>query len=1039
MADLAVGAVGALIRKLAGRQLRSRGGVLPEEAQQFLIMQMKVVEEIIRELEKLPPDLFHEHVKIWAHKAIDVPYMTEDLLHDPNFLDHLDGMVREMIMVLNMVNELHRIYMGNPSFIRDSMVSGDPRLSDSYYRDSTELVGIDEPCCQLIKMLTEGQATTKQRMEVISIVGFAGLGKTSLAKLVYQKLKAQFDCAAFVSVSPEANMKAIFTDMLHQLDRESGSHAHEEITSDQTKLAAAETRTLLENKRYFIVIDDLWNIEDWNNILLSLPNNDCGSRVITTTRISDVAKACCSGRDEFIYQMKNLGDIYARRLFMKIFIGSEDSFPDAGLTKVVDDILNICGGMPLAIITVASLFGREVGAKEPLHEMANSLQSVWRKMMWYLNSGCEHHDLENLRNVVSLSYFHLSSNNVRACLRYLASCTQSHRIERRKWAKKWISNEFIPQGESQGTSDEEVATQYFGELINCNVIRPVKYDDSIEGDTYEFSCMMLYVLRLISHESHSVAFLSDSVMGNSDSEPWLPSDREWTTRLMSIQCSDNSESWLNNLSLFHVHSLTVHGFAKPILRKYLTYLRVLDIDGCNDLDNTDMDNICQMTLLKHLSLKKTQITALPPKVQELTRLETLDVSQNEITALPPEIGNLMSLKTLEVSRTELTALPPETGKLTSLKTLDVSRTQITALPPEIGDLTNLETLDVSRTKIKALPREIGGLTNLETLDARKTPLRELPKEFLRLLRLRSLLFGQSNLHEGVKLPAGSNQLRSVKVLSAIDSRECSTSVLEELCKLKELSDLAIVLHDGPNDKEKTDNLLVSIGKIPNLKSLTIYGDSHFTDPFQEKGSNSSDETPLEQDFNPSDETPASRCFPALKELKVPGRFVKVPGWIAQLTAVTILEIRVCRLDEEMKDLEILGNMTNLRGLVLSLLVALPRKQLTISSSAKFTSLEAFTFDCRAPWVTFEVGAMPRLKHLQLRLYAGPEGKIPSGIVHLTNLRKVSLRYLSQYTGSACISQTIDAMKEEAANHPNLITIFVNGAQEFFPFKETAVI
>ena len=96
------------------------------------------------------------------------------------------------------------------------------------YRKATELVSTDEKSVEVIKMLTEGDEVSEKCLKVVSIVGFGGLGKTTLANAVYKKLrvqisiqkqKLQFDCAAFVSVSLNPNMKHIFKSMLHQLDK----------------------------------------------------------------------------------------------------------------------------------------------------------------------------------------------------------------------------------------------------------------------------------------------------------------------------------------------------------------------------------------------------------------------------------------------------------------------------------------------------------------------------------------------------------------------------------------------------------------------------------------------------------------------------------------------------------------------------------------------------------------------------------------------------------------------------------------------------
>jgi disease resistance protein RPM1 len=95
-----------------------------------------------------------------------------------------------------------------------------PRIIALNYTKATDLVGIDEAREELITRLTkEDDTSTEQRQ--VSIVGFGGLGKTALAKAVYNKLKAkgEFHCAAFVSMSRYPKLVEIFKELLYELDK----------------------------------------------------------------------------------------------------------------------------------------------------------------------------------------------------------------------------------------------------------------------------------------------------------------------------------------------------------------------------------------------------------------------------------------------------------------------------------------------------------------------------------------------------------------------------------------------------------------------------------------------------------------------------------------------------------------------------------------------------------------------------------------------------------------------------------------------------
>jgi len=117
----------------------------------------------------------------------------------------------------------------------------DPRLL-AQYEKTTELVGISEARDGLIKMLmVEGNQESKKQEKIVSIVGFGGLGKTTLANVVYENLRAQFDCSAFVPVSQTPDMEKLFNNLLYQLGKRNNASINNAID---------ELREFLQEKRY---------------------------------------------------------------------------------------------------------------------------------------------------------------------------------------------------------------------------------------------------------------------------------------------------------------------------------------------------------------------------------------------------------------------------------------------------------------------------------------------------------------------------------------------------------------------------------------------------------------------------------------------------------------------------------------------------------------------------------------------------------------------------------------------------------------------
>ena len=174
---------------------------------------------------------------------------------------------------------------------------------------------------------------SKQKLKIISIVGFGGLGKTTLAKVVYDKLHNQFHPRAFVSVGRNPDVKSVLKEILRELGYDSSA------TSLNEKHLIDELHKLLRNKRYvsltlsamhdqpaymvmglYIVIkcriEMVTEEDEWELI------NDCGASVLTTTRILSVADDCCKHCRGYVYKMKPLSDQDSRKLFVNRIFGS---------------------------------------------------------------------------------------------------------------------------------------------------------------------------------------------------------------------------------------------------------------------------------------------------------------------------------------------------------------------------------------------------------------------------------------------------------------------------------------------------------------------------------------------------------------------------------------------------------------------------------------------------------------------------------------------------------------------------------------------
>uniref|UniRef100_A0A453GNK0 NB-ARC domain-containing protein n=2 Tax=Triticinae TaxID=1648030 RepID=A0A453GNK0_AEGTS len=190
-------------------------------------------------------------------------------------------------------------------------------VSVRYDEEAAHIV-VDGWMSEFINSLGEDQEQQRQQqLKVIAILGPSSLGKTTLAKLLYSRIGKQYHCRAFIRVSKKPDMKRIFRDILSQLQ-------HPDPPQDFKETDLIDNiKIYLRNKRYLIIIDDLWETSVWDIISHAFPEGSRGSTIVTTTQIEDVAVACSCYQSGHVFEMKPLDDEHSRKLFFNRLFGSE--------------------------------------------------------------------------------------------------------------------------------------------------------------------------------------------------------------------------------------------------------------------------------------------------------------------------------------------------------------------------------------------------------------------------------------------------------------------------------------------------------------------------------------------------------------------------------------------------------------------------------------------------------------------------------------------------------------------------------------------
>ncbi|CAN6226791.1 unnamed protein product [Urochloa humidicola] len=562
---------------------------------------------------------------------------------------------------------------------------------------------------ELIKLL--------QEHEMVCIVGFAGMGKTTLADLVYQAIGDEFQSRAFVSVHLNPNMIEILGTILSQARDGaimSAGSASEPASEQHT---INDISSFLSDKRYLVIIDDIWHWEEWEIIRKALPKNHLGCKIIMTTRIKTIADKCQIEQGAHVYT-HIFGCPDARRLSdMRLNTSVVGEVLQANAEGLSAKIVDICGAMPLAVICMSSAWAE-------CHLQGD--YGGWDTWVSHLLDGfLSTPSLKPLVQSLCLGFDDLPVH-LRTCLLYCSIYPRKHLIERGSLVTKWIAEGFAWQ--------EEVAEAFFDKLVSRNLLQPVPLWSSI----YTVHPIMLAFLVCKAKEDNFVACRQYNSPGSS-----LHAKKIRRVSLQKDRYLHEDLSRTRSLAVLGPQ-LELHGVRFNVFKK----LRVLEIDSCEGIENGHLVAICGLIWLRYLGLKGAPIAELPREIGRLHHLEILIVSDTpEIRKVPKEIEKLQHLETLMLIRTIITGIPKEIEKLQHLRTLNLSGTLVSELPKEIEKLQHLRYLNMSSTLITELPREIRGLVRLESLDVSDTRVRELPKEIGRLQHLRTLDIRMTGVRE----------------------------------------------------------------------------------------------------------------------------------------------------------------------------------------------------------------------------------------------------------------------------------------------------
>ncbi|XP_027095551.1 putative late blight resistance protein homolog R1B-16 isoform X2 [Coffea arabica] len=310
-----------------------------------------------------------------------------------------------------------------------------------------KVIGFVDSAKDVIELLTGRSQRQSDQLEVISIVGMPGIGKTTLARKVLSDpmIDYEFFTKVFVHVSQDWERKDVFLSILTSFTR-----IDEAMNRMSDDALADEVRQRLKYK-YLIVIDDLWSNDAWDKLKSAFPDNKKGSRVLITTR--NVAVAHYANTKNEPYYLGFLSPEESRELLRyKVFDGN--NCPEE-LQAYEAKILDRCAGLPLAIVVVAGI-----------------LRNNSKATHWWMSVAENVHDYvaknDELGNdVIRRSYNHLPYN-LKPCFLYFGVFPEYFEIPAWKLIRLWISEGFIEH--QRFMNMEDVAEFYLQELVDRSLV-----------------------------------------------------------------------------------------------------------------------------------------------------------------------------------------------------------------------------------------------------------------------------------------------------------------------------------------------------------------------------------------------------------------------------------------------------------------------------------------------------------------------------------------------------------------------------------------
>ncbi|OMO71726.1 Disease resistance protein [Corchorus olitorius] len=679
----------------------------------------RTVEKQIRELAYDAEDVIDTYILQVAHQN---RFMA--MLSKPSHLHTIGEQVRAIQAKLEDISKSLPAY---------KLISGKGESSNSNSRQRlvrrTNSLAMEEFVVSLEGITRQVLAhlmREEDSLRVVSIVGMGGIGKTTLANKLYHHVDVtrHFDYCAWVFISQQCMIREVFHEILVKFLSPPNEFRERMKNMTENELTR-RLRDVLQEKRYLIVLDDIWSRDQWNILKDAFPHGKKGSKILFTTRIKDVPLAADPLSSPIELPFLTDGEsweLFSRKAFLGDGIESSHSFPNEEFEKLGKDMVGKCGGLPLAIVVLGGL----LATKRSLAE--------WEMVQRRFNADLNKYGAVN--GILVLSYHDLPPH-LKPCFLYLGHYPEDWEISKKELIRLWIAEGFISPTppESGELLMEDEAEQCLQELINRCLVQVERKDRTGSGIK---TCRMHDLLRdLCVEKAREENFLGIiQPPPNVNNGPHFRVNlAESQERRIAIHPSKRRVSLegkhpnLRSLLLFQNQGFQDEGMTEVKISKCNNFrlLRVLNLVMRNVLKWRVSSEIGNLHHLRYLRLACLGDITMPGSICKLKSLHTLHIKCDGLTITPRILFRLERLRHFAVGD--------------DFSCIDFRGVNI-YLPPS-DTLKNIETLKhikVGKNFIRNINAMLS-LTNVQSLGLillRSTYVEPIVKSLIELHRLRSL-------------------------------------------------------------------------------------------------------------------------------------------------------------------------------------------------------------------------------------------------------------------------------------------------------------